>query len=300
MGLLSGLVPLLRLYLCGIRVLLYQMFHRTFEMPELPRQDGRVAIVTGGTRGMGFETARQLAALGMHVIIGRHDDLVLKVKAEFVFVDLTSLASVRHFVQMFRSRSLPLDVLVNNAGVMLVPETRTHEGFEFHFCLNFLSHFLLTNLLLDLLQKSGRPGRCSRIINMSSATHYGADIHLDDLNKRTNYSSHAAYSQSKLALVLFTYHLQKRLEAEGHAVTVNAVDPGMVDTALYDNLWTLASSSGRFLHERWTRTFRFCLGGEPRWAELHLPADGFQKEAPLKNRTAALMGSVPLNPEPPH
>lgn len=67
---------------------------------------------------------------------------------------------------------------------MLVPETRTHEGFEFHFCLNFLSHFLLTNLLLDLLQKSGRPGRCSRIINMSSATHYGADIHLDDLNKR--------------------------------------------------------------------------------------------------------------------
>ncbi|XP_038135183.1 dehydrogenase/reductase SDR family member on chromosome X-like [Cyprinodon tularosa] len=252
MGLLSGLVPLLRLYLCGIRVLLYQMFHRSFEMPELPRQEGRVAIVTGGTRGMGFETARQLAALGMHVIIAGNQAAEGAMatrtinrecgdtRAEFVFVDLTSLASVRHFVQMFQSRSLPLDVLVNNAGVMLVPETRTHEGFEFHFCLNFLSHFLLTNLLLDLLQKSGRPGRCSRIINMSSATHYGADIHLDDLNKRTNYSSHAAYSQSKLALVLFTYHLQKRLEAEGHAVTVNAVDPGMVDTALYDNLWTLA------------------------------------------------------------
>uniref|UniRef100_A0A3B3WZ00 Dehydrogenase/reductase (SDR family) X-linked n=1 Tax=Poecilia mexicana TaxID=48701 RepID=A0A3B3WZ00_9TELE len=160
--------------------------------------------------------------------------------AEFVFVDLTSLKSVRHFVQKFRDRSLPLHVLINNAGTMLVPERRTEDGFEFHFCLNYLSHFLLTNMLLDLLKTSGREGRCSRIINMASATHYAGEINLEDLNKRVVYSSHGAYSQSKLALVLFTYYLQEQLAAGGFSVTVNAVDPGMVDTALYDNLWTLA------------------------------------------------------------
>ncbi|KAM4537673.1 polyprenol dehydrogenase [Fundulus diaphanus] len=252
MWLLSALVPLLKLYLCGIRVLLYQMFNRSFEMPVLPKQNGRVAIVTGGTRGMGFETARHLASLGMHVIIAgneteegapavrRINEECSKGKAEFIFVDLTSLKSVRQFVQMFRERGLPLHVLINNAGVMLVPERRTDDGFEFHFCLNYLSHFLLTNLLLDLLKESGRQGRSSRIVNMASATHYAGEVNLEDLNKRTVYSSHAAYSQSKLALVLFTYYLQEQLTAGGFAVTVNAVDPGMVDTALYDNLWTLA------------------------------------------------------------
>ncbi|XP_047210896.1 dehydrogenase/reductase SDR family member on chromosome X isoform X1 [Girardinichthys multiradiatus] len=252
MWLLSVLVPLLRLYLCGIRVLLYQMFHRSFEMPVLPKQNKRVAIVTGGTRGMGFETARHLASLGMHVIIAgnEREEGALAVRrineessegeAEFIFVDLTSLKSVRNFVQMFRDRALPLHVLINNAGTMLVPEKRTEDGFEFHFCLNYLSHFLLTNLLLDLLKKSGKNGRSSRIINMASATHYAGEINLEDLNKRTIYSSHAAYSQSKLALVLFTYYLQAQLMAGGFAVTVNAVDPGMVDTALYNNLWTLA------------------------------------------------------------
>uniref|UniRef100_A0A3B5N1L0 Dehydrogenase/reductase (SDR family) X-linked n=1 Tax=Xiphophorus couchianus TaxID=32473 RepID=A0A3B5N1L0_9TELE len=245
MWLLSTLIPLLRLYLCGIKVLLYQMFNRTFEMP-LPKQKGRVAIVTGGTRGMGFETARHLASLGMHVIIGNEPEegaaAVRRINEEcnegkeFVFVDLTSLKSVRHFVQKFRDRSLPLHVLINN-GTMLVPERRTEDGFEFHFCLNYLSHFLLTNMLLDLLKTSGRQGRCSRIINMASATHYAGEINLEDLNK---YSSHGAYCQSKLALVLFTYYLQEQLTSGGFSVTVNAVDPGMVDTALYDNLWTLA------------------------------------------------------------
>ncbi|XP_043965249.1 dehydrogenase/reductase SDR family member on chromosome X [Gambusia affinis] len=252
MWLLSVLIPLLRLYLCGIKVLLYQMFNRTFEMPGLPKQKGRVAIVTGGTRGMGFETARHLASLGMHVIIAgnepeegaaavrRINEECNEGKAEFIFVDLTSLKSVRHFVQKFRERSLPLHVLINNAGTMLVPERRTEDGFEFHFSLNYLSHFLLTNMLLDLLKTSGRQGRCSRIINMASATHYAGEINLEDLNRKAVYSSHGAYSQSKLALVLFTYYLQEQLTSGGFSVTVNAVDPGMVDTALYDNLWTLA------------------------------------------------------------
>uniref|UniRef100_A0A672HXE0 Dehydrogenase/reductase (SDR family) X-linked n=1 Tax=Salarias fasciatus TaxID=181472 RepID=A0A672HXE0_SALFA len=232
----------------------------------LPRQSGRVAIVTGGTRGMGFETARRLAHLGMHVIIagnepeegaaavrtirqedaeGRGNVCRQSRTMEFVFLDLTSLKSVRHFVQVFKARGLPLHVLVNNAGTMLVPELQTEDGFEFHFCLNYLGHFLLTNLLLDDLQRSGRPGRCSRVVNMSSATHYAGVIHMDDLNRRACYSSHGAYAQSKLALVLFTYQLQERLSAGGFSVTASAVDPGMVDTALYDNLWSLAQALKR-------------------------------------------------------
>ncbi|XDV15196.1 hypothetical protein PO909_015326 [Leuciscus waleckii] len=121
-------------------------------------------------------------------------------------------------------------------GVMLVPERRTEDGFELHFGLNYLGHFLLANLLLDVLRKSGKPGKCSRIVIMSSATHYGGRLTLDDLQGRMCYSAHGAYAQSKLALLLFSYHLQDRLWVKGDPVTVNAVDPGMVDTALYDNL----------------------------------------------------------------
>ncbi|CAG06644.1 unnamed protein product, partial [Tetraodon nigroviridis] len=221
----------------------------------LPKQNGRVAIVTGGTRGMGFETARHLASLGMHVIIagnekeeGRAAARTIRGdgstgRAEFLYVDLTSLKSVRQFVQTFRSRGLPLHVLVNNAGTMLVPERQTEDGFEFHFALNYLGHFLLTNLLLDVLKQSGKHGQCSRIVNMSSATHYSGIMLMDDLNRRKQYSSHGAYAQSKLALVLFTYYLQEHLSAGGFPVTANAVDPGMVDTALYDNLWSLAQAA---------------------------------------------------------
>ncbi|XP_026219645.1 dehydrogenase/reductase SDR family member on chromosome X [Anabas testudineus] len=250
----SMLVPLINLYLCGVKVLIYQLFNRSFTLPVLPKQNGRVAIVTGGTRGMGFETARHLARLGMHVVIAGNEReegtaAVRKIheegsegKAEFVFLDLTSLVSVRQFVQTFKDRGLPLHVLVNNAGTMLVPEKQTEDGFEFHFGLNYLGHFLLTNLLLDLLKRSGRHSCCSRIVNMSSATHYAGVLAMDDLNRRICYSSHGAYSQSKLALVLFSYYLQEQLTAGGFPVTVNAVDPGMVDTALYNNLWSLAQA----------------------------------------------------------
>ncbi|KAM9328685.1 polyprenol dehydrogenase isoform 2-T2 [Pholidichthys leucotaenia] len=252
MWLWSVLIPLVRLYLCGLKVLIYQMFNRSFTLPVLPKQNGRVAIVTGGTRGMGFETARHLASLGMHVVIAGNEReegtaAVKKISeegnkgtVEFVFVDMTSLKSVRQFFRTFRDRGLPLHVLVNNAGTMLIPERQTEDGFEYHFVLNYLSHFLLTNLLLDLLKRSGRQGFCSRIVTMSSATHYSGVLDMEDLNRRTHYSSHGAYAQSKLALVLFTYSLQEQLSAGGFPVTANAVDPGMVDTALYDNLWTLA------------------------------------------------------------
>ncbi|XP_034720840.1 dehydrogenase/reductase SDR family member on chromosome X isoform X3 [Etheostoma cragini] len=218
--LLSVLLPLLKLYFCGVKVLLYQTFNRSFTLPVLSRQDGRVAMVTGGTRGMGYETAKQLAKLGMHVVIAGNN------REE-------GAAAVRR-IQEEDSQG--------NAGTMMVPEGRTEDGFEIHLGLNYLGHFLLTNLLLDTLKRWGRPGRCARIINMSSATHYAGEMHMDDLNRRRCYSSHGAYAQSKLALVLFTYHLQEQLTAGGFPVSVSAVDPGMVDTALYDNLWSITQA----------------------------------------------------------
>lgn len=166
-------------------------------------------------------------------------------KAEFSFLDLASLKSIRQFVQKFKDRGLPLHVLVNNAGIMLVPERKTDDGFELHFGLNYLGHFLLTNLLLASLKRSGRQGACSRVVTMSSATHYGGRLNMEDLQGRSCYSAHGAYAQSKLALVLFTYHLQEKLTAEGVHVTANAVDPGMVDTDLYQNLCSPAQVAKR-------------------------------------------------------
>uniref|UniRef100_A0A8C6UTW9 Dehydrogenase/reductase (SDR family) X-linked n=1 Tax=Neogobius melanostomus TaxID=47308 RepID=A0A8C6UTW9_9GOBI len=138
------------------------------------------------------------------------------VLVEFVYLDLTSFKSIRAFVHDFKQRRLPLHVLINNAGAMLVPERRTEDGFEFHFGLNYLSHFLLTNLLLDVMKASGKRGREARVVNTASATHYAGVV----------LQSHGAYSQSKLALVLFTYHLQEQLSSGGFHVTVNAVDRG--------------------------------------------------------------------------
>lgn len=206
---------------------------------------------------MGFETARHLASLGMHVVIAGNVEeeglaAVKKIhqqggdgKVEFSFLDLASLKSIRQFVQKFEDRGLPLHVLVNNAGIMLVPERKTDDGFELHFGLNYLGHFLLTNLLLASLKRSGRQGACSRVITMSSATHYGGRLNMEDLQGRSCYSAHGAYAQSKLALVLFTYHLQEKLMAERVHVTANAVDPGMVDTDLYQNLCSPAQVAKR-------------------------------------------------------
>ncbi|NXF96744.1 DHRSX reductase, partial [Eubucco bourcierii] len=156
---------------------------------------------------------------------------------EFSYCDLTSMKSIRQFVKRFRARNCPLHVLVNNAGVMLVPERKTEDGFEEHFGLNYLGHFLLTNLLLDTLKKSGTHSHNARIITVSSATHYVGKLHLNDLQSRCSYSPHGAYAQSKLALVLFTYQLQHLLTANGSHVTANVVDPGVVNTDLYKHVF---------------------------------------------------------------
>ncbi|XP_025291252.3 polyprenol dehydrogenase-like [Canis lupus baileyi] len=249
---LSAARAAVRVYAAGAAVVLAQLVRRCvggFAEPVLAPQPERVAIVTGGTDGIGYSTAKHLARLGMHVILaGNNDssapDVVRKIqeetlndKVEFLYCDLASLRSIRQFVQKFKKKKIPLHVLVNNAGVMMVPERTTEDGFEEHFGLNYLGHFLLTNLLLDTLKESGAPGRCARVVTVSSATHYIGELDMDDLQGSRCYSPHAAYAQSKLALVLFTYHLQRLLAAQGSPVTANVVDPGVVNTNLYRHVF---------------------------------------------------------------
>ncbi|XP_063661121.1 dehydrogenase/reductase SDR family member on chromosome X isoform X2 [Pan troglodytes] len=249
---LSAARAALRVYAVGAAVILAQLLRRCrggFLEPVFPPQPDRVAIVTGGTDGIGYSTAKHLARLGMHVIIAGNNDskakqVVSKIKeetlndkVEFLYCDLASMTSIRQFVQKFKMKKILLHVLINNAGVMMVPQRKTRDGFEEHFGLNYLGHFLLTNLLVDTLKESGSPGHSARVVTVSSATHYVAELNMDDLQSSACYSPHAAYAQSKLALVLFTYHLQRLLAAEGSHVTANVVDPGVVNTDLYKHVF---------------------------------------------------------------
>ncbi|XP_028447368.1 dehydrogenase/reductase SDR family member on chromosome X isoform X2 [Perca flavescens] len=210
----SYLLPIIKLYLLGLKVLLVQLFSRSFRLPG------------------GRDEQEGLAA------VRRICEEYKEAKVEFTKLDLASLQSVRQFVQSFKERDLPLNILVNNAGVMLIPEGRTEDGFEQHFGVNYLGHFLLTWLLLDTLKDSGKCGYFSRVVNVSSSAHRIGEIRLNDLNSCQCYSAHAAYCHSKLAQLLFSSHLHQHVQRGGFPLSSCAVDPGMVDTALYRHLWT--------------------------------------------------------------
>ncbi|XP_063811554.1 E3 SUMO-protein ligase ZBED1 isoform X3 [Pseudophryne corroboree] len=214
MWLWGAMLPTLRNYYIAVKVIFQQLLGRSLTVPDFPRQDGKVAFITGGAKGIGFYTAKHLSRLGMHVIIAGNNET-------------DGNEAVRRIQE---------DTLNNKAGVMLVPERRTQDGFEEHFGLNYLGHFLLTNLLLDTMRSSGRQDCNARVITVSSATSFAAQLNFDDLQNSHCYSAHGAYSQSKLALVLFTYYLQHQLTVEGSHVTANAVDPGVVNTDLYKHV----------------------------------------------------------------
>lgn len=197
---------------------------------------GRVCMVTGGNSGIGKETAVGLTKLGATVVIvcrdktkGEAAQSEIKAKSEnqlvdLMLADLSSMQSVRQLADEFKRKYQKLQVLVNNAGVVLSKRRVTPEGLEQTFATNHLGHFLLTSLLLDLIKASAP----ARIINISSEAHRGSIIHFDDLQGEKKYSSFRAYGQSKLANVLFTYELTRKLE--GTRVTVNCLHPGVVRT----------------------------------------------------------------------
>jgi len=199
----------------------------------------RICMVTGASSGIGKETSRKLAELGATVVLvcrnqKRGEKAMSEIKdasnnaeVELLVADFASLDSVRALAKEYLKKHDSLHVLVNNVGGVNVTRSLTADGFETTFQVDYLSHFLLTNLLLEVLEKSAP----SRIINVSSASHYRGHLNFDDLQMKKRYGVMKAYSQAKLAQVLFTYELSKRLEGTG--VTVNSLHPGAVAT----NIW---------------------------------------------------------------
>ncbi|MGY2032210.1 SDR family NAD(P)-dependent oxidoreductase [Nocardia gipuzkoensis] len=208
---------------------------------DIPDQSGRTAVVTGANSGLGFETATALAAAGAHVVLAvrnldkgktaadRITAATPDARVELQHLDLGSLDGVRTAAAEIKANHPRIDLLINNAGVMYPPKQTTTDGFELQFGTNHLGHFALTGLLLDTLLPV--PG--SRVVTVSSVGHrIRAAIHFDDLNFDHGYSRVAAYGQSKLANLLFTYELQRRLADAGQATIAVAAHPGGSNTEL--------------------------------------------------------------------
>lgn len=197
---------------------------------------GKTILITGATDGIGKETARQLAMMNAQVILhGRDPDKTKKVQKEIIsdssnekvdvlIADFSSMDQVRSLADQVISQYQHLEVLINNAGLYTTSKQTTSDGFELTFAVNHLSHFLLTNLLLDLVKASAP----ARIITVSSSAHFDADFDITDLNAEKNFNGWNAYSVSKLANLLFTFALARRLKGSG--VTVNSLHPGFIKT----------------------------------------------------------------------
>ncbi|KAK4838945.1 hypothetical protein QYF36_017714 [Acer negundo] len=184
------------------------------------------AIVTGGSSGIGIETVRALALRGIHVTMAVRN----------VAADLSYMASVRKFVSDFIARDLPLNILINNAGIMAPPFTLSKDNIELQFATNHIGHFLLTNLLLDTMKKTAKEsGREGRIVSVASDGHkftYSEGIRFDKINDPSEYTGFSGYGQSKFANILHANELAKRLKEEGVNITVNSLHPGGIATNL--------------------------------------------------------------------
>ena len=210
----------------------------------IPPLDGKTVVITGATGGLGYETALALAGAGATVVLTGRNDLkgrnaLQAIRARFpsakVFyeaLDLASLASITDFAGRFAASHAALDILVNNAGVMALPTRQTTaDGFEMQFGTNYLGHYALTARLLPRLRRANQP----RVVNLSSMAHRSGAIDFDDLQGARAYRPWRAYSQSKLAMLMFALELQRRSDAAGWGVTSNAAHPGYARTDLMAN-----------------------------------------------------------------
>jgi NAD(P)-dependent dehydrogenase (short-subunit alcohol dehydrogenase family) len=208
---------------------------------DIPDLSGQTAVVTGANTGLGLQVARVLSERGAHVVLacrntakaGRAAYQIAAAStgagASVVRLDLASQSSVRSAAEEIRARFPRLDLLINNAGVMEVPYQRTEDGFELTLATNHLGPFALTGLLLDRLADG------ARIVTVSSIAHLRGVIDVGDLQSERHYDPERAYSQSKLANLLFTYELDRRLRAAGASVAALACHPGVVYTDLFAN-----------------------------------------------------------------
>jgi hypothetical protein len=207
---------------------------------NIPNLSGKVAVITGANSGIGYEAARMLAQKGAEVVLAVRNtakggkaarqirSVVPQADLQVMALDLASLQSIRSFAAAFMAGHDRLDLLINNAGVMAIPYQKTSDGFEMQFGTNHLGHFALTGRLLPWLHKT--PG--ARVVTVSSGLHRTGQINFDDLQSQRSYSKWGAYGQSKLANLLFTYELQRRLTAAGISTISVAAHPGYAATNL--------------------------------------------------------------------
>uniref|UniRef100_A0A1A8S933 Retinol dehydrogenase 12, like n=1 Tax=Nothobranchius rachovii TaxID=451742 RepID=A0A1A8S933_9TELE len=212
------------------------------------RLDGKTAVITGANTGIGKETAIDLAKRGAKVIVACRDMEKAQVAVKEIIeisgndnvacmkLDLSNSKSIREFAEAINKDEPKLNLLINNAGVMVCPYGKTADGFEMQIGVNHFGHFLLTYLLIDLIKRSAP----ARIVTVSSMAHSWGSINLDDINSEKSYSKNKAYAQSKLANILFTRSLAKKLEGTG--VTAYSLHPGVVQT----DLWRHLSAPERF------------------------------------------------------
>jgi NAD(P)-dependent dehydrogenase (short-subunit alcohol dehydrogenase family) len=226
---------------------------------EVPGQQGRLAVVTGANTGLGFEAARVLAARGASVVLAVRDTEKGKAAAARIAgtapgatvtvqpLDLASLESIRAAAGELRARHPRIDLLVNNAGVMFPPKQTTVDGFELQLGTNHLGHFALTGLLLE--QMLPVPG--SRVVTVSSLAHrIRARINFGDLQSERSYRRVAAYSQSKLANLMFTYELHRRLSSAATTTIAVAAHPGLASTELTRNSPAASAALARVISQK--------------------------------------------------
>ncbi|MCB0651461.1 MAG: SDR family NAD(P)-dependent oxidoreductase [Saprospiraceae bacterium] len=212
----------------------------SFDLNKVPSKKDSIAIVTGANIGLGYETTIGLAKKQIKVIMAcRNKEKAENARKEIlqkvpgadlgiILLDLGNLESVRNFASSFQEKYNRLDLLINNAGIMIPPFSKTTDGFESQIGVNYLGHFLLTGLLMPLLEKTAS----SRIVTLSSIAHRNGVINFDDLNSEKSYSKMTAYGQSKVACLMFAYEMQRRLEAKGSKVISVASHPGVSNTNL--------------------------------------------------------------------
>lgn len=212
-----------------------------WSLADMPSQDGRIFLVTGGTSGMGYEDAKALAGAGARVVIAarnpqRGQKAIEQIRqafpdaqVQFEAVDLANLSSVRALGQRLGNTLPRLDGLINNAAIMAPPERGTSvNGLEMQFATNYAGHFVLTAELLPLLRKSDSP----RVVTLSSVAVHRGRINFEDLQSTQAYDGYAAYGQSKLACLMFAFELQRRSEAAGWGIQSLAAHPGIAVTEL--------------------------------------------------------------------
>ena len=217
------------------------MINTKWTTDNIPDQKGRTILITGANSGIGYEAAKALAAkngelllavrslekgeLARTQILATYPNATIQVMA----LDLASLASVKSFAEAFKQTYTKLDLLINNAGIMIPPYKKTVDGFESQFGTNHLGHFALTSLLFPFLKKTAG----SRIVNVSSNAHKMGNLNFEDLQwEHRRYVPWKAYGDSKIANLYFTYELSQRIKASGSLVLASAAHPGLTNTNL--------------------------------------------------------------------